>query len=219
MKHNNQIQKIHLHKGWSRFVKTWFNQPGQKKARRIKRSQKALRNFPRPLGRLRPIVRSMTRKYNTKQRLGRGFSLQELRVAGIPKMLAPTIGIAVDYRRTDLSEEALRQNVERLREYRSKLVIFPKRKGQQKKLDASPADLEGVKQYKAAHKTVLPFSRIDDRTLRFRAISDAEKHSKGAFFALRYARSHAKHFTKWSKNLKRKAAKKRARTEKKKAKQ
>eukprot|EP00408_Alexandrium_pacificum_P063248 CAMPEP_0171177832 /NCGR_PEP_ID=MMETSP0790-20130122/12441_1 /TAXON_ID=2925 /ORGANISM="Alexandrium catenella, Strain OF101" /LENGTH=39 /DNA_ID= /DNA_START= /DNA_END= /DNA_ORIENTATION= len=34
-----------------------------------------------------------------KLRLGKGFTLAELKEAKIPKKLAPTIGIAVDHRR------------------------------------------------------------------------------------------------------------------------
>ena len=37
--------------------------------------------------------------------------------AGIPKKYAPTIGISVDYRRQNLSEESLAENVERLVNY------------------------------------------------------------------------------------------------------
>ncbi|GJS68360.1 60S ribosomal protein L17-2-like protein [Tanacetum coccineum] len=56
--------------------------------------------FPRPAGRLRPQVHGQTLKYNMKIHEGRGFSLEELKilhlVTGIPKKLAPNIGIAVD---------------------------------------------------------------------------------------------------------------------------
>jgi len=34
---------------------------------------------PRPIGSLRPIVRGQTIRYNQKLKLGRGFSLQELK--------------------------------------------------------------------------------------------------------------------------------------------
>ena len=37
--------------------------------------------FPRPAaGVLKPVVRGQTVKYNLKQRLGRGFTLEELKV-------------------------------------------------------------------------------------------------------------------------------------------
>jgi hypothetical protein len=45
------------------------------------REKKAVRVFPRPTaGALRPIVRAQTVRYNTKQRAGRGFTLEELKV-------------------------------------------------------------------------------------------------------------------------------------------
>jgi hypothetical protein len=40
MKHNNQIPNGHFHKDWQRYVRTWFNQPGRKKRRRVARLQK-----------------------------------------------------------------------------------------------------------------------------------------------------------------------------------
>lgn len=47
--------------------------------------------------------------------------------AGIPKKLAPTIGIAVDHRRRNRSLEGLQANVQRLKTFKAKLVIFPRR--------------------------------------------------------------------------------------------
>jgi large subunit ribosomal protein L13e len=47
--------------------------------------------------------------------------------AGIPKKLAPTIGISVDHRRKNRSLEGLQVNVQRLKTYKAKLVIFPRR--------------------------------------------------------------------------------------------
>jgi hypothetical protein len=45
------------------------------------RAEKARALFPRPsAGPLRPIVRGQTIKYNSKQKLGRGFTLEELKV-------------------------------------------------------------------------------------------------------------------------------------------
>lgn len=47
--------------------------------------------------------------------------------AGIPKKLAPTIGIAVDHRRRNRSLESLQANVQRLKTYKAKVVVFPRR--------------------------------------------------------------------------------------------
>ena len=45
------------------------------------RTAKAQRIFPRPAaGPLRPVVHAQTVKYNSKERLGRGFTLEELKV-------------------------------------------------------------------------------------------------------------------------------------------
>ncbi|XXG60279.1 hypothetical protein AAC387_Pa04g2227 [Persea americana] len=63
---------------------------------------------------------------------GRGFSLEELKAAGIPKKLAPTIGIAVDHRRKNRSLEGLQANLQRLKTYKAKLVIFPRGSGKYK---------------------------------------------------------------------------------------
>ncbi|KAF2319798.1 hypothetical protein GH714_019030 [Hevea brasiliensis] len=64
-----------------------------------------------------------------------------LMAAGIPKKLAPTIGIAVDHRRKDRSLEALQANVQRLKTYKAKLVVFPRRACKFKAGDSAPEEL------------------------------------------------------------------------------
>ena len=44
------------------------------------RAVKAAKVFPRPTSALRPVVHAQTVKYNSKVRLGRGFTLEELKV-------------------------------------------------------------------------------------------------------------------------------------------
>merc|ERR1719318_1499661 len=105
MKHNNVLPNGHFGKHWQNYVKTWFNQPGRKKRRPV-------------AGPLRPVVRCPTFKYNTKVRQGRGFTLEELKAAGIPVKSAKTIGISVDHRRKNRSTESLQSNVQRLKEYK-----------------------------------------------------------------------------------------------------
>jgi large subunit ribosomal protein L13e len=91
LKHNNQLPNQHFRKDWQRRVKTWFDQPGRKKSRRIARIQKAARIAPRPVdGLLRPAVRCPTIKYNTKLRAGRGFTLEELKVCDEKKRFFDT---------------------------------------------------------------------------------------------------------------------------------
>lgn len=45
------------------------------------RAAKAAKVYPRPPGKLRPVVHSQTQKYNVKMRAGKGFTLDELRVS------------------------------------------------------------------------------------------------------------------------------------------
>ncbi|MCE2196964.1 hypothetical protein GQ599_10615, partial [Streptococcus thermophilus] len=71
----------------------------------------------------------------------KGFTLEELRAAGLAKKYAHTIGISVDYRRTNKSMESLQLNVQRLKEYKSKLILFPLKASKPKKTDSSPQEL------------------------------------------------------------------------------
>lgn len=80
VKHNNVIPNGHFRKDWQRYIKTWFDQPAKKAARRQAREAKAIKLAPRPLGKLRPVVRGQTVKYNLRVRAGRGFTLDELKV-------------------------------------------------------------------------------------------------------------------------------------------
>ena len=129
VKHNNQIPNIHCKKKYMQSsrgplkVRLALNQATRKKARRVKRAAKT---GIAPAKKLRPIVRCPTQKYSAKLRLGRGFTLDELKAAGINPKYAMTVGIAVDWRRQNHSEESLERNVARLEEYKSKLVILKK---------------------------------------------------------------------------------------------
>ncbi|XP_038193787.1 60S ribosomal protein L13-like isoform X2 [Arvicola amphibius] len=83
---NGMILKPHFHKDWQRRVDTWFNQLARKICRPKAQQAKARRIAPWPAsGPIRPIVRCPTMRYHTNVRAGRGFSLEELRVAGIHK--------------------------------------------------------------------------------------------------------------------------------------
>lgn len=140
MKHNNVIPNNHFRKKWQFMVKTWFNQPARKTRRRNARAAKAKAVFPRPAGGvLKPLVRGQTIKYNSKQRLGKGFTLEELKEAGIARGLAPTIGISVDHRRRNRSVEGMQTNVARLKAYKANLVLFP-RDPKKPKASDSPAE-------------------------------------------------------------------------------
>ncbi|ORX37361.1 ribosomal protein L13e [Kockovaella imperatae] len=182
VKHNNQLPKNHFHKDWQRRVKTWFDQPGKKKSRRVARTKKALAVGAQPLERLRPAVRCPSQRYNIRIRGGRGFTIAELKLAGIRKKEAKSIGISVDHRRRNKSEEGQQLNVDRLKEYKTRLVVYPRKAGKAKKGDATGDDL-------TAHitRTALPLP-TGYTAEKPRAIEDSEKEVE-AFQTLRNARA------------------------------
>lgn len=59
------------------------------------------------------------------------------------------MGIAVDHRRIDSSEEALQQNVQRLESYKNKLILFPRRADKPKKGDIHDSTAEKLKSAEA----------------------------------------------------------------------
>merc|ERR1711872_25543 len=137
-KRNNVIPNAHFHKDWKSHVRTWFNQPARKYRRRQKRLEKAKRIAPRPVaGLLRPVVRCPTVRYNTRERCGRGFTKQELKAASLSVNEARSLGIAFDPRRRNRCTGSIQVNVQRLKEYRSKLIIFPRKPNKPQKGDAS----------------------------------------------------------------------------------
>ncbi|KAL2005936.1 hypothetical protein VTN00DRAFT_10429 [Thermoascus crustaceus] len=202
IKHNNAIPRNHFHKDWQRRVRVHFDQPGRKHRRRQARLQKAAAVAPRPVDKLRPVVRCPTIKYNRRVRAGRGFTLAELKEAGIPRKLAPTIGIAVDPRRINYSKESLAANVARLKEYKARLILFPRKSGQFKKLDSTPEEVNAAKAAFSAGKpegyatnleATLPIKNIS----REEAIGEVKRDElpegeKDAFRRLREARSEAR---------------------------
>jgi len=134
---------------------------------------------------LRPVVRCATQQYNSKKRLGRGFSLAELKAAGIPRQQALGIGIAVDHRRRNRSEESFQENVQLLKKYRANLILFPRHAGRHKKGDSSADDLQKVEQQE--HHQKAP-------TSKFRApkAKKAEQPKTTSFTVLRRARADAR---------------------------
>ncbi|CAI9606061.1 unnamed protein product, partial [Staurois parvus] len=184
------ILKPHFHKDWQRRVATWFNQPARKIRRQKARQAKAQQIAPRSVaGPLRPVVRCPTVRYHTKNRAGRGFTLEELKAASINKKVACTIGISVDPRRRNRSTESLQTNVQRLKEYRSKLIIFPHKPSAPKKGDSSPEELKMATQLKGP---VMPIRQTFKKE-KARVISEDEKNFK-AFASLRMARANARLF-------------------------
>merc|ERR1712141_411046 len=126
---NRVLPNAHFRKRktWAKLAKTWFNQPAKKVARRSARDAKAASVAPRPVaGSLRSVVQCPTFRYNAKARVGRGFTYEELKNAGMSATEAKQIGICVDTRRRNKSAENLQRNVQRLKEYKGKLVILKK---------------------------------------------------------------------------------------------
>jgi len=177
MKGNNVLPNGHFHKDWQSFVRTWFNQPAKKSARRAARIKKAADTHPRPLNKLRPVVRCQTIKYNQKIRAGRGFTLDELQQAKIGRKFARSVGISVDHRRKNRSEEAFQANVARLKAYRSKLVIFPRKASSKrlKKGDATAEERKAVSQNLSEH--IIPIA-APHKHLKARKITKDEQSRK-----------------------------------------
>ena len=112
---------------WQRRVRTWFDQPARKQRRRLARTKRAAALAPRPTTLLRPAIRCPGLRYNIKIREGRGFTFEELKKAGFEVKKAAKLGIAIDHRRRNTNEESLEMNVQRLNEYKAKLIVFPRR--------------------------------------------------------------------------------------------
>mmetsp|Transcript_59625 Transcript_59625/g.96480 ORF Transcript_59625/g.96480 Transcript_59625/m.96480 type:complete len:220 (+) Transcript_59625:78-737(+) len=197
---NNVIPNVHFRKvngcqaGRKNrvFMRTWLDQAGRKKRRANNRKAKAAKVFPRPAaGNLRPVVHPPTQRYNMKLRLGKGFTLDELKEAKIPVKQAKTIGIAVDHRRRNRCTESLQANVQRLKLYMSKLLIFPKKSGKKgvKKGDTPRSELQNVAQNTL--REIIPVPKPDLR-IKARAITTDEKE-KSAYKTLKKARTDKKY--------------------------
>ncbi|THV07713.1 ribosomal protein L13e [Dendrothele bispora CBS 962.96] len=184
--HNNVLHANHFRKDWQRRVRTWFDQPGRKLRRRNARKTKAATLGVRPLTLLRPAVRGQTVRYNRKLREGRGFTLAELKEAGIGRKEARGVGIVVDHRRRNLSEEGKKLNVERLTAYKSKLIVFPRKAGKPKKGDSSAEDLKA-----STTRTTLPLPESYPAEGP-RKITSEEREFE-AYKALRVARADARY--------------------------
>jgi large subunit ribosomal protein L13e len=183
--HNNVLPNAHFRKHWHSsvwcergLVKCHFNQPGKKLRRRLTRQAKAQAIAPKPTGgAVRPVVHSQTFKYNTKVRAGRGFTLAELKAAGINPSFAKTVGICVDRRRKNRSVEGLQANVQRLNEYKAKLVVLPKSGQASEPVSQATGFILPIVQKQAAVET--------------RAITAAEK-KRNVYTEMRHLRADAR---------------------------
>jgi large subunit ribosomal protein L13e len=106
----------------------------------------------------------------------------------VSKKVARTIGIAVDHRRVNRSVASMEGNVERLKEYKSKLIVFPRRSNQRPKSgDSSAAETSAATQHTGV---VMPLS-TETKPVEFADVSASMKEEK-AYDALRLARTDAK---------------------------
>ncbi|KAG5565145.1 hypothetical protein RHGRI_001142 [Rhododendron griersonianum] len=108
--------------------------------------------------------------------------------AGIPKKLAPTIGISVDHRRRNRSLEGLQTNVQRLKTYKAKLVVFPRRARKFKAGDSAPEELATATQVQGAY---LPIVR-EKPTVELVKVTSEMKSFK-AYDKLRIERTNKRH--------------------------
>ena len=110
-----------------------------------------------------------------------------LQAAGINRQFAQTVGISVDHRRTNKCEESLNLNVDRLKSYKARLVIFPRRAGIIKKGDSSAAEIA------EAHKLDVNIASLPkkEEAVTFTAITEELKAAKG-YATLRQARTDAR---------------------------
>ncbi|KAF8303305.1 ribosomal protein L13e [Clavulina sp. PMI_390] len=183
---NNVLHRNHFRKDWQRRVRTWFDQPGRKLRRRNTRAAKAATLGVRPLQHLRPAVRGQTIQYNSRVREGRGFTFAELKEAGIARKAARGLGIVVDHRRRNLSEEGKAVNVDRLKAYKARLIVYPKKAGKPKKGDSTAEELSAETTRAAIP---LPPSVLPEQP---RKITTEERNFK-AYRALRDARAEQRH--------------------------
>jgi hypothetical protein len=77
-----------------------------------------------------------------------------LKEAGISRKTALGLGIVVDHRRRNLSIEGKTTNIERLKSYKERLVVFPRKAGKPKKGDSSVSYLLFCV-YASSPKTIL----------------------------------------------------------------
>src|SRR5262249_35315041 len=110
--------------------------------------------------------------------------------AGIPRLVAPTIGIAVDHRRRNPSEEAIAANVARLKAYKSRLIVFPRKSNKPKAGDSAKSDLEA--DTISSVRATMPIMPIDKTIREISKDEMPEPIEGGAYTKLRMARSNAR---------------------------
>lgn len=121
--------------------------------------------------------------------MGEPQKLTRPQAAGISKKYAPTIGISVDHRRQNASEESLAVNVQRLKDYQSRLIVLPRRSNAPKKDEVKASDLPATTTDMAANFP-LPTAKAVTEV----KVADMPKaHEGGANRTLRMAWSNQRH--------------------------
>lgn len=106
--------------------------------------------------------------------------------------MAPTVGIAVDFRRQNLSEESLAINVARLKAYKERLIVFPRKGAKHPKAgDTKDIDLSKV-QTVSSISASLPFTTVGAGVTEIKKSDIPAAIEGGAYVALRKARSDAR---------------------------
>lgn len=144
-------------------------------------------------------------------RYGRGFTLDEIRAAGLTKTFARSVGISVDHRRTNTSESQRQMNVERLSQYKSKMILFPRRENKPKKGLINDSTAEQLKSAAAKHQStgvVMPMAKPVQKD-EFVAITEADRKKK-AFDTTRTLRVHKRYLGRREKRALEEAEKKKA---------
>lgn len=100
---------------------------------------------------------------------------------------ALTTGISVDHRRKNKSLESLQRNVQRLKEYQSKLILFPANAKKARKGEASEEDMKKATQLMGE---VMPVKQVAKRQRAMELTDDLKKFK--AFNSIRQARAVAR---------------------------
>ena len=102
----------------------------------------------------------------------------------------------MDHRRANLSIDSLNANVDRLKSYRARLILFPRKSGQFKKSDSSKEDVEAATKGEGmAQKThhIMPvMNQAKAEAISEVKKSDMPKGEEKAYRKLRDARSEAR---------------------------
>ncbi|KAL0234818.1 hypothetical protein PCE1_001854 [Barthelona sp. PCE] len=187
VRHNQHLPTVHFRKEWTDRVKVHLDQASKKISRRNKRQARAQKLFPRPVELLRPVVRCSSQRYNLKFREGRGFSLLELKEAGVPAMLARKIGIAVDHRRVSKGMELFQLNVERIKTYLASITVQTKKGAKDAELKKLGVQFGDLSEMEVNQHPVFAVEQ-DKEVLTFADEIDASLIAKSAFQTLRTER-------------------------------